>query len=316
MRRIDPARTTRDTRTEQEFEVDLAQIITSTSKPKRDRRVWITLPAAAAVLAVLFALQPWGGAMAPAHAVTPPMLTIAPMEADAEQILERARSQLAAGEPRAAERRSYSEGWQLNIDIDDSGPPTSVVAPQVRLTEWSQDLSGRILITAGEAYVPDDGRKTPPPSGAAPAAGTVLADESFAAGQMPVAFPTEPPSTTEEMRAYLETGGADPTAGAVGYLYAIRALLMEWTLDGQQQAAILEVLSGLEGVEAAGRTVDRLGRSAVALRVASDKSPQWEHLVLVDEGSGHCLAVEDIYLGGIPDLDLPSPAVAIYTTWR
>lgn len=315
MRRADPGRMVCDDRTESEVQAELERIVGTPARAGR-RWAWLALPAAAALLLTLFVVQPWQGGGTPAHAATPALLQIAPIDADLNQVLGRARQQLVAEPDRPAERRSDSEGWYLETEVDEAERATSVVAPQVTLVEWNQDLSGRIRVTAGEAYLPGDGRHYPPADAAAPPAGTVLLDDRFPAGGMPLIFPQEPPAATEPMRSYLEAGGAVPAEGAMSYVSAVKSLLNEWTPSPRQQATLLQLIGGFDEVEVAGETVDRLGRPAIALHIASPGTPYWEYLLLIGRDSGRILALEDIYVGGIAGFDLPAPAVASYRAWR
>ncbi|MGC3955163.1 MAG: hypothetical protein QM804_13115 [Propionicimonas sp.] len=291
-----------------------AEVIELPVRSRRHRRTWIALPAAAVLLAALFLFQPWKGTQ-PAHAASPPMLTLTPVQADLREVVKRAQEQLLAGPDRPAERRSESEGWYLQTEVESSGT-AAVIAPQEYLTEWREDLSGRTVAVAGAAYVPQDGRRVAPPDGAAPPAGTVLADNTYRAGEMPVRFPGQPPSNADLMRSYLEAGGAASTGDAVSCLQTVRALLDEWTLSGNQQAALLQVLGDLDGVEVAGETTDRLGRPTIAIRIASSSTPAWEYLLMIGRDTGRVLANEDIYLGGLPELDLSAPTVTTYVAWK
>lgn len=316
MHRADPARSISDSRSEVEFQADLADVYARSTSRRRQRRLWVALPVAAATVATLFAVQLWSGGGVHAHAATPPMLKLSTVEDDLEQVLTRAEQSLKEGTDLPAERRAESEGWFINTELDDSGEPTSIVAPQRRVAQWEADFSGRILVTAGEAYEPRDGRLYPPPAGTAPTPGTVLSDDLFPAGEMPLVFPEEPPTAADTMRTYLEAGGASPSDGAVSYIGSVHALLDEWTLNGEQQAAILEVLLGLDGVEVAGEATDRFGRQSTAIRVRSEASPHVEYLLLIQHDTGRIGALETVYLGGLAELDLPVPSVTAYVCWR
>lgn len=316
MRRADPAQDIHDSRNEADFQEDLADVYARASSARRQRRLWVALPAAAATVATLIAFQLWSGGNAHAHAATPPLLKMAAVAENPEQVLTRAKQSLNESPGVPAGRRAESEGWYINTELDTSGEPVSVVAPQRRIAQWESDLSGRILVTAGEAYLPKDGRQYPPPPGTAPTPGTVLSDERYPAGQMPLVFPGEPPTTADRMRAYLEAGGASPSYGAVSYIDSVRTLLDEWTLNDAQQAAVLEVLLGLDEVEVAGNTNDRLDRQSTAIRVRSAASPHLEYLLLIQRDTGRIGALETIYLGGLTELDLPVPSVTAYISWR
>ncbi|MCW5951723.1 MAG: hypothetical protein KIT69_05665, partial [Propionibacteriaceae bacterium] len=266
MRRADPARATPQTVTEADLQSHFAQIQRKARLARRRRQAWLVLPAAAALLAALFVVQPWGGSATSAHAATPPMLVMTPTEADVDQVVAQALDRLAVSSDSVTERRAQFEGWSLELEEQGGVLSTPVVAPQVFLVQWRDDLSGRITATAGEAYVPDDGQPAPPPEGAAPAPGTILSDDIFAPGEMPLVYAGTPPSSASEMRAFLESGGAASEVGNSSYLEAVQALLSEWTLNAPQEAAVLQMLTSLSDVSVIGETTDRLGRAATALR--------------------------------------------------
>lgn len=316
MRRADPARATPQVVTEDDIRANLAQVKRKARLARRRRQGLIALPAAAALLTALFVIQPWGGGAVPAQAATPPMLGVTPIEADVEQVVARALEQLAASPEDHSERRAEFEGWYVELEEQGGVLSSPVVAPQRLLVQWRDDLSGRVTVTAGKAYVPDHGHSAPPPEDTAPAPGTILSDDTFPPGEMPVQYRGTPPSSASEMRVFLQIGGAPPAGGGSGYLQAVQALLSEWTLSAPQQAAVLQVLASLNGVSVSGDTTDRLGRAAIALRFSGQEHPEFEYLILLGAESGRIIALERLYVGGLDELDLPVPSVMSYTAWR
>lgn len=309
MRRADPARATHQTLTEADILANLREVKQKARRARRRRQAWVALPGAAALLTALFVIQPWGAGAASAVAATPLMLGTAPIEADVQQVVDEATHRLTESPASVPERRAEFEGWYLDIEVGEHLPATVVVSPQRQVIQWRPDLSGRITTTAGIAFIPQDGRSYPPPDGAAPAPGTVLGDDEFAAGEMPLLFSSEPPSTAAGMRRYLKDSG-------LNYIDAVRGLLSEWRLGADQHAAVLQILSSLDDIEVVGEVTDRLGRPAIALRVSSMTSRNFEHLVLVSSESGRIIALERVYLGGLAELDLPTPSVVEYIAWR
>lgn len=314
MRRADPARTLPDAMTEADLQANLAEIRHKAAHASRRRRAWAALPAVAALLLVLLVVQPWDVGAPRAHAATPPMLGMEPVSADVQQIVTEALGHLAAGSAGESMRRAEFEGWYLEIEEEGGAVATAVIAPQRQFVRWSADLSGRITVTSGEAYSPD-GESQPPPQDATPSPGTVLSDDIFSIGEMPVLFATEPPSTAPEMQTYLEAGGATTASGTASYLEALKVLLSEWTLNSRQQAAVLQVLTSLDGVGIAGETTDRLGRASVALTFQSEGQASIRYLLLLGADSGQILALEQIYEGGLDEFDLLVPSVISYIAW-
>jgi hypothetical protein len=322
MRRTDPARTLVDERTESDIQAELRRI---TGQPApvhearhRTRWPWLAVPAvAAAVVAVAVLVQMWNPFGQTASAATPPLLVLSRTSLSVGGAMDHALSQLTATSTRESERRARLEGWYLQTEVDAQGTSASVITPQEQELVWDEDLSGTITLTAGQSYLPTDGSPTATPGTSAPAPGTVLSDDVFPAGQMPVLFQTTPPSSAAEMKQYLATTiGIEISSDAVAYLRAIRILMSEWTLSPGQHAAILSTLVDLDGLEMAGGVTDRLGRPGIAFRATSPTSPQFENLFIISRETGSILALETIYLGGLPELVLPTPSVIDYTAWK
>ena len=307
LRSLDPASTVVDDRTEQQIADDLRHIRAAPVARTTRRWPWIAAPsvaAAAAVIAIITGVwSPIGGSES--FAATPPLLTLNPTTATLGDVMDRAVSRLRSGDAAEAARHASFEGWYLQTDVEQR---SSVVSPQEHRVEWNDDLSGTITITAGNSYPADD---TSP----GPAPGTILQHEAYLAGQMPILFTTTPPPASG-MSAYLAQamGGELPDASA--YLAAIRVLQSEWTLSGDQRAALLEGLRGYAGVEVAGEVTDRLGRAGVALRIHSDASPHYDYLAIIGDDTGALIAIESIYLGGLQELPVAAPSVTEYIAWK
>ena len=319
MRRTDPARTRLGVRAESEIQAELLRITGSgISTRTRTRWPWIAMPAvAAAVVTLVVLVQTWNPFGQPATAATPPLLALSQTSLTVGEAMDQALAQLRAMSTGETGRHASLEGWYLQTEIDTQGRSTSVITPQEQELVWNEDLSGRIILTAGRSYRPTDGLPSAASSAAAPAPGTVLSSEVFPAGQMPVLFQSLPPSSSVEMKQYLATTiGIDSDSDGVAYLRAVRILMSEWTLSPIQQAAILSTLVDLDGLEIAGEVTDRLGRAGIAFRVASPESPQFENLLIISRDTGTILALETIYLGGLPELALPTPSVIDYTAWK
>lgn len=324
MRRSDPAGELRDVRTEAEIAEDLRAITATTGAsplPMSARRRGWAFVAIAAVVGAVTALaglvQIWSPYTGPAAAATPPLLELAPTTHTVGEVIDHALARLDAAPVEAAQRHASSEGWYLQTQVDDQHTSRSVITPQIQEVVWNDDLSGTVTLTAGEPYSPRDPAGAPP--GELPSApGTVLSHDEFSAGQMPVLFSEPPPTTTEQLRPYLATAAAlsPDTADAVDYLGAVRALLSEWTLGPAGHAALLRILADTGGLAVAGDVTDRLGRPGTALRAISPDSPHFEYLIVISRGTGKIIALEIVYIGGLPDFAVPAPSVIDYTAWR
>ncbi len=319
MNRTDPARTEFDRRTDADIQAELHRITMprAAERPRR-RWAWMTLPAMAAIAAaVAVVVQVWNPIEQPATAATPPMLPVSKSNVDARGAIDQALATLSASDTYSSKRRAELEGWYLQTEVDSEGDSASVIAPQEQELAWNDDLSGTITLTAGRAYLPTEGLPSAPNDASVPVAGTVLSSETFPAGHMPVLFQAAPPSTAAEMKQYLAaTTGVALDADAISYLHAVRILMSEWTLSPSDQASVLSALADLDGIEIAGEVTDRLGRAGVALRVTSPESPHFENLLILSSETGSILALETIYLGGLPNLTLPTPSVVDYTAWK
>lgn len=307
MHSLDPGVTVTDTRTETEILADLARVKTIPRRMPVRSWPWITGPfvaGGAAIIAIVAGLLgPLGHT--PGYAATPPMLDIHPTPTNLGEVVDRAASQLLSAGGDAARRASF-EGWYLQTNVEDQ---TTRISPQRHDVVWNVDLSGLIKLSAGETYAADGSTDVPEP-------GSVIQYDEYSAGQMPVLFTREPPSTADEMSEYLAPALGAPATDAVAYLSAVRVLLSEWTLSGEQHAALLDGLARLPRVQVAGEVVDRLARAGVALRVTSSASPHFEYLAILSTETGKIIAIETIYLGGLDELQVGSPSVTDYIAWK
>lgn len=320
LRRADPARDIRDDRSELQIQAALSAI---TATPARRARGWLSrrwplvaLPAvAAAVVAVVVGVQLWQPA-APAVAVTPPLLTVTPITATTEEVLDAAISRLQAAPDSGPERASSSEGWYLQTEIGEDSS-SSVIQPQNIELEWREDLSGEYTRIIGEAYTVVDGVSQAPHDPDAPPAGTVVAHDIFGPGEAPVLLTEPPPSDPVELREYLSTALGMPPSNAGEVMSATRVLLSEWRPGPAVQAALLTLLLEDAGdLEVVGDVTDRLGRAATALRASDPAYPYSEMLLLISRDTGAVIGLETIYLGGLDELDLVPPSVTEYVAWK
>lgn len=301
---------------------DLLAITSETyAKPARAPRAlrWplILMPAfVVALLTVVFVMQPWNlmtGGGAPAVA-TPALLDVTKSSSDLEEVMERAIGTLSAATPQDPLRRSDSEGWYIQIEVDGENAGQSEILPQRMLLEWNEDLSGTMTIASSTAYETGTTGAARAENGAA--SESVRIDE-FGPGEMPVYFQQPPPNTPEEMREYLATIMAlEPDADAAAYVEAIKGLLGEWTLSPAQHATILSMLSTMPGLSFEGTATDRLGRDVIVIRATPIVPTGNEAQLLLSTKTGHIVGHELIYVGGIPELALKPPVVTSYVAWK
>lgn len=329
MRRSNPAPVTSTANElDDRARADLLAITTdsSTASHKSQRAArgirWplILMPAfVVALLAMVFVMQPWnlaaGGGGTPAVAA-PRMLDVAKSESDLEEVMEQAirtLSNAAASEPI---RRSESEGWYIQIDIDADQPVNTAILPQRALLEWNEDLSGTATTFSGQPYeigTTGAGRASQDSSE------EVVFSTEYGPGEFVAWFPHTPPSTPAEMREYIATGAAlEPDADGTAYIQAVHSLLGEWTLGPAQHAAILSMLSEMPGLTLEGTATDRLGRDVTVVRSQPVTPIGYEIRMLLGRETGQIIGMETIYVGGVPelDLDLEPPVVASYTAWK
>ena len=275
-----------------------------------------SLAAATALVFVLVAtitlLQP-----RTAYAITPPPLDLASNDATVADVIDGCIAKLDNSASAEEPSRSASyEGWYLQVTIEGDNTVAPVIVPEEQTVEWTADLSGTATTTAGEAYTVQDGNVIPPATDV-PAEGDVLQNVTYEEGTMPVVFSDSPPSDLNGMRTYLATVfGIDESSDDTAYIDAIRALLNEWTLTNAQYALLLQLVEQLDGVSVAGDVTDRLGRAGTALRIAPPDGQYYERLLILSQGTGRIIGMESVYIGGSPDIDLPTSSVVEYVAWK
>lgn len=317
LRRSDPAREVHDQRTDSEIHAAVAMI---TRRERPAGRVpswpWIALPAAAVLVTLAFVVANLWQPSAPAAAATPVPLQISPTQERLGDVMNRVIT-LAHAQPQGGDRqrRASYEGWYLQTDVESDGS-RSVIAPQEHSLTWTEALAGKLTVTAGEPYVLRGDEAVPAPTTSSTPAGTVLVEDEYAEGQMPVLFTTPPPTDVEALRAYLAQGVGGIPADAVGYLNAIRVFQSEWTPSAAVRSAMLELLRDSDALELAGEVTDRLGRPGYALRATSADSPHFEYVAVVSRESGSIIALETLYVGGLAELDVPDGSVIDYIAWK
>ena len=281
------------------------------STQRRVSRRWIAVPVVGALaLAITVLVQVFTPVANPAFAATPPLLEGRGERLSIGEVSSMAATLLTGDE--ASRRRSTFEAWYVNTEVDGDGNASSQVSPQEVTRRWSIDLTGSIEVTAGTPYKVD-GRPDAGPS--LPKPGTVLDSRTFAAGEMEVLFIDEPPTTVEALRTYLASTGRDITDPSE-LIESITELRNEWTFGTATESAVLALLADSKGIEPIGLVTDRLGRDGWAFSADSTSSKSWRSIIVVSNESGEITSTERIYLGGIPDFNLSTPAVINYTAWK
>jgi hypothetical protein len=319
MKNLDPASTPLWEPLSARAEADLLSI-TNMRRARENltphKPLWIAIPSIAAALVLLLVVfQNVIGVpfLTPsAQAATPPLLVGTGEKLPFGDAMKLAAEQ-ARNSSTDARRYSTSEAWFLDTQVDEEGRGTSFIAPQMVTTAWNEDLSGEVSIVAGQAYEP--GRLTVA-SDALPE-GSIISSEKYAAGEFGVMFPATPPDDAAGMGDYLNAAMGAPISDAITALDAVTLLLNEWTLDGAQEAALLEFLADIPGFEPLGHVTDRLDRPGIAFDAANSANKNFTAVLVVSSENGSILSVEKIYVGGIAEYaHLTPPAVTSYIAWK
>lgn len=266
---------------------------------------------AAAVLVVALAVAA-SLLLAPRAAIAaPPLLMPTPITGSADSVFERLTMNARATAVSLPNDLIAAETWSADITLTPDTLSTYVQPREVVRTRTA-DLAGEIVVSAGEV------RWGSVPAGAqAPAPGTELERQTFGVGEFPLLFTQPPPRDAAGLLAYFATyAGTSESTSAGGFFRAIVDLRNEWTLTGQQTAAVLEFIRTLPDVTVAGEVTDRLGRTGVAIATESRSDGAFRDLLIFAPDTGALLSAEQVYLGGLPDVHLPGPTVLDYTAWK
>jgi len=321
LRRADPATTPPDAQLSVRAEADLRRIITGSGAKKSPRRQgrWLALPALGALLVLAFflvqqVLPSNVSGNQTAMAATPPVLTGTGTPRDFAVFVKEAAAKLRDQEPETPTRRASYEAWYVNTDFDADGSTFSYVSPQEVTTTWRADLSGEITVVTGTPYLPEGSIA---PDTEPTAAGALVREESFGAGEMGIVFAAEPPTDAASMSAYLtEYGGVMDPKDPAQVLEAVGQLLSEWTLSGAEHSALLESLAEVPGFESIGSVTDRLGRAGLGFSAQSPADPRFQSILVLDATTGEILSMEKVYLGGVPEFSFDPPTVTSYIAWK
>jgi hypothetical protein len=296
----------------------MERIMTEPPRPRRRRLaalIGVPIAAFVSVLAVIFAVvQPFGTSVAVAYGPAPLVYTatgetVEDVVREASALLARTQGATEGG---VAQRRAVYSSWDLTVNEDGRGVRTAFVSPSETQLTWAEDLSGSLLVVAGEPYAAD-GTSGEAQSDEAPKPGTVLDDRTFAPGEYPVFLPDGGTMGAAEIATLMsDYAGEDGRGGDA--MRAIESLLTEWTLTDAQHAAMLQSLLTYDDLEVLGSTTDRLGRPVVGI-AAPGRGDQTATL-LVSAESGRIVGIERSVLNDDEDLMVPAGTVVSYILWE
>lgn len=246
----------------------------------------------------------------PAAASSPPLLIPTPIAESTDAVLGRLTTMARANPTTAPSAVIAAETW--SAELTPGADEVTFVQPREIVRTRNDDLSGSVVTRAGEVrwgVVPDGQAPVQP--------GTVLEENDFGTGEYPMLFPAPPPDDADELQGYLEQTVGITQASTTGDIFrATVDLRNEWSLDGGQTAALLELIATRDDVIVLGTVTDRLGRTGIALATDTRFDGAFRDILIFDPETATLLAAEDVYLGGIDDIQLEAPAVLNYTAWK
>ncbi|PPF41871.1 hypothetical protein C5B85_18290 [Pseudoclavibacter sp. AY1F1] len=246
-----------------------------------------------------------------AAARTPPPLEFQPTELTHQEVRTMLFEKLTAN-PAVTEAQRYarSVGWYLQYTEGDEDTSTAI-SPQVAELSWGEDRSGRFTLTAGVPYKSVEAPQLVPED--APAPGTVIVDEIYAAGEYDVPTSTTlPGDSPAQLREALEEYGGTPQASGFEVIEAISGLLAVWTLTDRQHGALLEILLSQPDVRVYGTTTDRAGRPVIG--IAADSTSGNRDVLLISTETGRVVGLETLRTTDWGDI--PAGATTAYTIWE
>lgn len=322
LRAANPLRSRRTDPLSARAEADLASILSGDAAPaaavtplrpkRRAARFAWALAAVAALTAATVITVTTLSVNTPPSVAAPPALDATPIDEPLDAVIDRlaslAEEHIPAGS--SLEQVLDYEAWYSDVTITPTETTHYVQPVEIRQVRHA-DLSGTFTTTAGRIRW-----GTPPPDGSAHEPGSIISEDTFAAGEFPTIYPTPPPTDAAEMRDYFAVANWDPDATSGEWFAAIESLAYDWKLDGPQTAAVLEFISTLPGVEVAGYVTDRLGRDGIAITTTTRLDGAFTDTLIFDSSTGRLLSSEQVYRGGLKQLDIPYPTVFSYVAWK
>lgn len=315
IRAANPLPVSRDTPLSERAERELAVLLATPREPStegflpRRRATLIVGTIAAAVTIILSVGVVNVFSPRPAAAASPPLLESAPLSADIGAILGRLSAMALASPTPASSDVIAAETW--SAELTPAAAAAIFVQPREVIRTRQDDLSGSVVTRAGTVRWGIVEEATPP------APGTILERFDYDVGEFPLLFPVAPPTSASALQGYLLQYVGLNEATATGDVFrSIVDLRNEWVLTGAQTAAILELLSVRDDVSLLGAVTDRLGRQGIAVATDSRLGGAFRDLLIFNPTTGLLLSAEDIYLGGVPDIELTPPTVMNYIAWK
>lgn len=281
------------------------------------RRAALTGLAAAGVAAVTVAGWPLlpGHQPAAAHAATPPVL---PGVLATGPAASAALQQLAGTTERSTldgRHGSVYTTWSLFTRVADSEPVRSAVVPQdVELTV-NPDDSGRLLVRFGAAVAADG---TPASGFDLPPAGSVVRDDSYTPGQLPLMYSQPLQADPDALWTQLTAAHPIEQLGTGELFVALTDLYKEQTPQPRVRAQLLRFLASRPDVRSHGELADRAGRRGMAVTAAASQPGGLpaQFVLIFDQQAGALLGYEQVLTADAGKLDVTLPAVIDYALFR
>ncbi|RLP75203.1 hypothetical protein D9V32_09875 [Mycetocola tolaasinivorans] len=284
-----------------------------TTAERAARNRWFRVPSlaiAASLVAVLgitaTSVSLWPGSSTAARAETPAQLVAEPLDVTPQKLLESVSSNLLVRSVPVDTHRVRSQYWALEFRPDN--PPQTIEPERSDIEFYANGTTALQIRALGRA----DSAGRLPPGTSGEAAGALIKQRTFAAGQYPFFFAD--PAGVTDWGAYLRAGQAlDASATTGDYLSAVRTLLSERTLTALQQSELLRFISTLPDLRVDGTVTDRLGRAGTSLSSETRDAGNMRDVLIVTPTRG-VIAHESVYTGS-DRRDLTAPAVIDYTAW-
>lgn len=313
LRTANPARTPVDAPADMQLLARITAAEPPSRQPLRAQRFALFIAPLTAV-AVAVAAVIFGGSISPAAAYGPAPLKWTPTNQTLTEVAAMTNQRLAtSADVLSARRESNATSWSLAVN--DAGEPqeTTTISPLVTTLEWKEDLSGRRVVEAGEAYSVDRG--TTPSDPLAP--GSLIDDTTYAAGEYPVLTPDAGAMGGEGFRDLLAAYAPPETGAKAGdAMLGITDIMGEWTLTNGQHGELLDVLLQYDGLTVEGTTTDRLGREVVGLRSNAALRPGETTTLLISVATGRIVGVEITVTGKDASAPVPVGTVIHYALWK
>jgi hypothetical protein len=307
----------------------LTEILTGRRRPVRARQPRFLVPAAAAV-AVAVAAGAWGiwhgepaeasptPAMLHYATTAPEHLATAPSADQTFHVAADAVSALAPSKAVGGTQYVSTYGWLLDAQAQPTGPVATTLYPTVTDSWLSSDGAMRVDQSRGAA-LGLDGRAT----GSGVVAGGQTASDTAPAGSVDPQWASQMTQLASDTAgltsALLATQAALPCTQDLRWqaeclLQATQQVYSQYVMDPKLAAGIWNVLADNSSFRLLGATVDRLGREATGIGLASDPANPASvvTVLLVSPRDGTFLGTETITLAD-QQLSISKPTVTSFS---